>query len=473
MDVDTPVVIVGAGLAGLVTAWELTCAGIPCQVLEASHRAGGRVETAVFADGLTAEAHMEEFWQSSPAYPLLNELGLDLLEDCAHSSVILDGRLSPYRGDCDRDAYLSGMFTEPERRAWLRWNDHARRLLVGLDPSPQAETPLAARALMAGRFSAYVRQHVPEHRVAEWIRIVVESETAVEWDRISVLDGVAELEPFLDTPAGFGETNAHVQGGNQGLIDALLRRLPDGTVCTREPVRSVRDVGGGVLVSHGPGLRPTLTRCDQVVITVPAWSRATIELDARLEPAAVEAIRTRAAGSYVKVLLRLRPEAARLWEGYGAGLFTLLSDSPAGCVYLGDAPEGHDLILTQLVHAQHARPLCLMPEAEVVRRTVAALDGLSGPAPLWPGVGALVTESRVYAYPTAVAYWPVDRGRSRYDEPARALRRPQGRVHFAGDTLESSHSDGAVRSGQRVARTLTDRLAGAVRPEPSGSGELT
>ena len=67
MRLDTPVVIVGAGLAGLVTAWELTRAGIACRVLEASSRPGGRVETTVFDDGLIAEAHMEEFWEGSPA----------------------------------------------------------------------------------------------------------------------------------------------------------------------------------------------------------------------------------------------------------------------------------------------------------------------------------------------------------------------------------------------------------------------
>ncbi len=110
MGVDTPVVIVGAGLAGLVTAWDLTRAGIPCRVLEASPRIGGRVETIEFADGLTAEAHMEEFWADSPAWPLLRELGLHLDEDGAHSSLILDGRLRTNQGDGDRDTYLAGMF---------------------------------------------------------------------------------------------------------------------------------------------------------------------------------------------------------------------------------------------------------------------------------------------------------------------------------------------------------------------------
>ena len=173
MRVDTPVVIVGAGLAGLVTAWELTRVGVACRVLEASSRAGGRVETTVFDDGMTAEAHMEEFWESSPVYPLLRELGLDLVEDCAHSSMVLEKRLLSYQGDGDRDAYLSGMFNRQERGAWLRWNENACGVLSRLRNRGDdlSEDPWAG-PLIAGRFSTYVRDRVREPRVAEWIRVV-------------------------------------------------------------------------------------------------------------------------------------------------------------------------------------------------------------------------------------------------------------------------------------------------------------
>ena len=469
MRVDTPVVIVGAGLAGLVTAWELTRVGVACRVLEASSRAGGRVETTVFDDGMTAEAHMEEFWESSPVYPLLRELGLDLVEDCAHSSMVLEKRLLSYQGDGDRDAYLSGMFNRQERGAWLRWNENACGVLSRLRNRGDdlSEDPWAG-PLITGRFSTYVRDRVREPRVAEWIRVVLESETAIEWDRLSALDGLTELQPFLDSPAGFGETNAHVAGGNERLIDALVQQLPEGTVWINEPVSSVRDVGGQVLVRHGRGRDLGFSRCDHVVLAVPLWSLDTIQLDATLEPAAAEAVASCTAGSYVKVLHRLRPEAAQLWERHGGGLFTLLTDSQAGCIYLGVANEGSDLVLTQLIHAQHARQLCGLPREEIARRAARALDRLSAPGPLWPGLGALVTQTRAYAYPRAVAYWSVDRGRSRFDERAAALRRPQGRVHFSSDTLMSSHSDGAVGSGQRVARTLTTLLTGAPRLSAAG-----
>src|SRR5262245_5137455 len=52
------IVVVGAGIAGLVTAWELDRAGHDVTILEARDRPGGRIETLRdgFSDGLYAEA---------------------------------------------------------------------------------------------------------------------------------------------------------------------------------------------------------------------------------------------------------------------------------------------------------------------------------------------------------------------------------------------------------------------------------
>ena len=65
----------------------------------------------------------------------------------------------------------------------------------------------------------------------------------------------------------------------------------------------------------------------------------------------------------------------------------------------------------------------------------------------------------LFVYPTAVAYWPLELGRSRYDALAQELRRPQGRVWIGGDTTENSHSEGAVQAAQRMAREIVARKA--------------
>src|SRR6188768_1236410 len=72
---SAPVVIVGAGLAGLACAQRLTRAGIDVTVLEASAAVGGRVRTDVI-DGYRCD---RGFQLINPAYPALNEV-VDLAE---------------------------------------------------------------------------------------------------------------------------------------------------------------------------------------------------------------------------------------------------------------------------------------------------------------------------------------------------------------------------------------------------------
>src|SRR4249919_522205 len=191
MKVHVPVVVVGAGLAGLAVAADLAGLGIPCRVLESQARTGGRIHTVEFPDGVTAEAHMEEFWAGSPAYRLLRRFGLALVEDTAHSSLVLDGELRVRRGEGARDDYLAGVFDAAERDAFLAWNARVRGVLqrlAGSEPDAPPVSPLAA--LTRTSLRSYVQATASARRVAEWIRVVVESETAVEWDRIAALDGL-------------------------------------------------------------------------------------------------------------------------------------------------------------------------------------------------------------------------------------------------------------------------------------------
>src|SRR5215207_3183901 len=69
-DVSAPVIVVGAGLAGLACAQRLNQAGVAVQILEASDAVGGRVRTDVL-DGFRCD---RGFQLLNPAYPVLDRV---------------------------------------------------------------------------------------------------------------------------------------------------------------------------------------------------------------------------------------------------------------------------------------------------------------------------------------------------------------------------------------------------------------
>jgi len=94
-----------------------------------------------------------------------------------------------------------------------------------------------------------------------------------------------------------------------------------------------------------------------------------------------------------------------------------------------------------------------LPLDEVREKSAEALDNL------FPGVRPHIKSAEIFVYPQAVAYWPLELGRSRFDELANELRRPQGRLYLGGDTTVDSHSEGAVVSALSISRQIIERRA--------------
>lgn len=457
---EAPVIIVGSGLTGLSVAYELKKAGIDSLIVESSQRVGGRVQTVTFPDGETAEGHMEEYFERSPAYTLLKELKLPLIEDVAHSTVRLDGKIYPYQGDGDRDTYLAGIFNAEERAAFLRWNDKTWKLYTELHESHYSGKPLPNDLVELTKvsFKDWVEADQLPHKVSEWIRVTTEPEMAIEWDKISALDGVDEIRLFLDTPDGFGEMNYHVDGGNSKFTGALAAKLQPDQILTSARVSAIEQDASGVKVRLLWQERDYAeVRGKIVVVTAPVNLLGRIQYTPALSAEKWQAINTTRLGSYIKVHFRMAPGASKRWTVDGENILTLLSDSQAGSIYdVGDLHgEGGEKegILTLLLHARFARDLMNKPVDEIRARCIEALDAL------FPGAGADVKSAEIFVYPQAVAYWPLDLGRSRFDELANALRRPQGRLYIGGDTTEDSHSEGAVVAAMRISKEIIARKA--------------
>ena len=455
---DATVLIVGGGLTGLSTAYELNKAGIDSLILEVSPRLGGRVQSVRFKDGDTAEAHMEEYFARSPAYKLLKELQLPLAEDVAHSSVRLGGKILPYRGEGNRDEYLRGVFSAEEAAAFLKWNDRTWALYEKLHASYYSGKPLPPElvALTKISFDKFIARERLPTKVREWIRVTIEPETAIEWDEISALDGIDEMRLFLDTPDGFGEKNYHVKGGNSKFTEALAAHIGNRRPLVNALVTAIRQTAESVTVRYlHDGYQYREANAKYAVVTVPVSQLGRIQFDPGLSDEKKRAIATTRFGSYIKVHFGLAPQAAKLWQENGESILTLLSDSPAGSIYdatdLQDAPADRDRILTLLIHARFARALVGHSADDIRQHSAESLDAL------FPGVKRHIKFAEIFVYPEAVAYWPIELGRSRFDTLANKLREPQGRLYIGGDMTEDSHSEGAVVAALRMSKAIADR----------------
>jgi monoamine oxidase len=461
------IVVVGGGLTGLVAAHELQSRGLTVVVLEAADRIGGRIGTEQFPDGATAERCMEEFWDTSPAHGLLQRLGIPVIDQPACSSMIIDDGLHPYRARGGTAQFFDELFDACDRSAFNRWNKTATGVLAELAVATSMGT-LSDRLMSLTRasFAAYVHDLGLSCRVRAWIRIVVESESAIEWDRIAALDGIEEMRPFLIADSGESARNSRVSGGNERLIERLASTLGSDAVRLNARVRRVVDHGGanGVSVVYEDECGDChIEHGDHVLLTPPLWALREIDLEPVLDRLSRAAIESSAAGSYVKVILRLRPDMVDIEQFDGEYPFTLLTDGPAGCVYLKDGRAiGRDHVLTMLIHGRWARLLNGRSRDAILACGVRSLEGVvataapcRAPRPIMRGVSAAVTDAKVFDYPNAVAYWPNALGRSRFDQLSAALRAPHGRVLIGGDSTDSSHSDGAVAAGQRMAAAIT------------------
>lgn len=458
---QTDVVIVGAGLSGLATAYQLKKAGIRYHLLELTPRVGGRVRTVQYpykGKMLTADSGMEEYWESNPAVQVLRELKLPLRGDVAQSSIVLNGKLE-LLGDETKEQFLKRILEPTGYQALKKFEGTVAPLLAKLRGRTAPDELLKLKDIS---FAQWVGERKLPPKVADWIRVSIECEIGATWDRISALDGIAEFHIFV----GPGEKSYRVDGGNEKFVAALAHRVGRGAISLNHRVNRVVTEGNSVVVHYldqATNLSSTI-RASHVVSTIPLYRMFEVQFVPALSPKKLAAMQSQSWGAYFKAHIFLPPEAQSRWMPNGASVLPILSDSELGVIYDGnpDQPTGTRL-LSLLITGPHAEAFNMMPLDLVRAKITGKLETL------WPGIGAQIENIEFYRYhPRAIAAWAP--GRSRYDELSQEIRRPENRVYFGGDFTETSHSDGAFIAAQRVVKDIV--LATALEKKKPTSAVL-
>lgn len=444
------VVVIGAGLSGLVAAREIVRArpgagAGAVRVLEARDRVGGRTLNQSIAGGAaTVEGGGQ--WvgpTQTEILALVDELGLSTFPtyDDGDSVVHVSGFRLTGRGD----------FLEPDERA------DRDRAVAQLEAMAR-EIPLAApwTAPQAARWDAIT--------VAEWMEGALRTDGARidlaaalgstlgaaprDLSLLYVLFYVASAGGYaaLESIAG-GAQERRIVGGSQ-LVALRLAEELGAIVTTGAPVVAVHDEADRVRVELADG---TSAHARRVIVAMSPADTRRIRFSPPLPPARVAlADGWRTAPGYKAHLAYDRP----FWreQGLSGQAFT---DGIVESTFDNSPPSGTPGVL--LVFADRAR----LPDdrGERVAALAAALVPLFGDDAARPtDVVELDWSAERF---TAGCVSPLPPGL--LGQHGAALRAPVGRVHWAGtetSDIWNGYMDGAVRAGKRAAAEVLDAASG-------------
>jgi monoamine oxidase len=431
------ILILGGGLAGLCSAYELQQQGHDVTVLEAQLRPGGRVRTLRenLAPGLYVEAGAE-------AIPGAHEI-------TQHYAKTLGLTLVPHEVPGARSLYhLQGRRIIPDAQTVWPFDLTAEERELG----------------MAGLSRKYIAAAVTEAQSADWTRDPAsamkpwDAQTPGAWLRSKGASRGAAQLLTLGFGLEFGSAasyllhavnsrgagaRTHVEGGNDRLPAAFAAKIT--TLRYGAPVRNVRQDDRAVHVTLATG--QTLD-ADRAICALPCPAIGAIFADARLSPAKQTAIREQSYSRTVKVFLQSR---TRFWlaDRFSGNATTDLAierltpdpgDNPAGRGALTAYPIGpYAATLEQM--SETARVAAAYEQARQIFPDLAAQyeGGISqawGADPWQRGAFALHT-------PGQIGYLAI-------------LARPEGRIHFAGEHTSAwtGWMQGALDSARRVVREI-------------------
>jgi monoamine oxidase len=450
---NADVVVVGAGLAGLTAARELTGAGHSVVVLEARDRVGGRTLNHDLGDGRVVEKGGQFIGPTQDHIArLARETGVDTFPTHIKGENVYyaDGVRRTYTGDLPPDPLAL-----PDALVTIeRVNQMSRE--VPIDAPWTAEK---AEEWDGQTMESWLRNNNVLPRTRELVDLLYNSLLGSQSRDASLLFSLFYIAGFgnEDHPGTIdrgiatrnGAQERRFVGGSQ-LISLRMAEQLDGQVVLGAPVRRIEQDATGVDVVGDAGT----WRAQRVVVAIPPPLAARIEWRPGLPALHDQLFQRLPMGTLMKV------EAVYdepFWRPALSGMSVNL-EGPMVTSFDNTPPEGSPGVLMGFVGGHHWRGAGNLPVAErrrLVLQNFATAVGDRALSPIDYFEHDWVRNTWSVGGPVSVA------GPGTTIDFGARIREPFRRVHWAGtetSTYWNGYMDGAVRSGERAAVEVGDLL---------------
>jgi monoamine oxidase len=447
---EADVAIVGAGLAGLVAARDLTAAGASAVVIEARDRVGGRLLNEDIGDGKVVEVGGQWIGPTQDRMAALAaDMGVETFPTYAEGQSVVEwrGSLRRYSGSIPRINPLTLIDVE---RAQRKINRLAKT--VPLDRPWDAPRAAEWDGMTA---HTWLTRTLKTKAGRGLLELGTEAVWAAQPEDISFLHmlfyvhSAGSLEMLFDTEGGAQESR--FVGGSQRVPIALAERLGPDVVVTGAPVKTIEHGHEGVTV-HADG---ATARAKRAIVAIPPTLAGRISYDPPLSGYRDQLTQRMPLGTVAKCMAVYDEP---FWRAEGLNGEATSDTGPVKVMFDNSPPDGSPGVLLGFLEGRHARQL---GRIEPAGRQAAVLDSfrrLFGARAAQPDryierLWANEEFSRgCYGCHMPTGAW------TNYGE---ALRAPIGPLHWAGAEIAqvwSGYMDGAVRSGETAAREVLAAL---------------
>jgi monoamine oxidase len=448
---DCDVVVVGAGLAGLTAARELSGAGFEIRVLEARQRVGGRTLSQQVGGHPEDVVELGGQWVGPTQHEVLSlaqDLGIETYPTHTRGKNLFEdkhGKLKRYGGTIPR---LGPLVMADYGLADVK----LKRLIKRVDPNAPWEAEDAQR-LDEQSFATWIRRNARTKTTRETLALACRAVFAVEPADVSLLHVLfyaaagGGWDDLLDTEGGAQQDR--LAGGTHQLSVRMAEELGDRVDLDR-PVRAIRADGEGVVVGE--------VRARRAIVAVPPALAGRIEYDPPLPGPRDQLTQRMPMGSVIKCTAVYEEP---FWREAGLSGQAISLPGPAQVVF-DNTPAKGSAGLIGFLEGKDARGLAAASEAERRDAVLRGFQRLFGRGAADP---VLYLEKDWSAEPYSRGCYAGVLGTGAWTGYGRLLREPVGRIHWAGTetaTRWMGYMDGAIQSGRRTAAEIMQAEGSAI-----------